>query len=331
MLSDHERVVEHGARPASDLGLTPIRAKTERRVEDTRKHRGSPCTSSSASAPRRRRLSCSSTDWRRTSDSGTEWPSSFTRSATRYSPSTSAVTAWPTRRRRLRPRDGGRRPAGPHRGAGAEAAGARRPVVGRQRRAGARLAPPGRGARHRVRGRRRHRAGRLVPTWEDCLTAMTPPRLDHLTLAQLEARMKRSCRTSASGPSRRTCTASAKPDGTIEPRLQRDRHLAIVRSLWENRPSVRWPTLKTPTLLLLADSGDHKRTEASAAPRPTRSAGGQDPLGVVLARASRSPPGIPRARRRHPDGPSATASSHERARRRGSSRSWARARRRPRW
>ena len=30
------------------------------------------------------------------------------------------------------------------------------------------------------------------PTWEDCLTAMTPPRLDHLTLAELEARMKRS-------------------------------------------------------------------------------------------------------------------------------------------
>jgi len=101
------------------------------------------------------------------------------------------------------------------------------------------------------------------PTWEDCLTAMTPPRLDHLTLAQLEARMK------AQLPhfSERAIQAylhcfRTKPDGTIEPRLQRDRHLAIVRSLWENRPSVRWPTLQTPTLLLLADSGDHRRTEA---------------------------------------------------------------------
>ena len=101
------------------------------------------------------------------------------------------------------------------------------------------------------------------PTWEDCLTAMTPPHLDHLTLAQLEARMK------AQLPhfSERAIGAylhcfREKPDGTIEPRLQRDRHLTIVRSLWENRPSVRWPTLKTPTLLLLADSGDSKRTEA---------------------------------------------------------------------
>jgi len=101
------------------------------------------------------------------------------------------------------------------------------------------------------------------PTWEDCLTAMTPPRLDHLTLAELEGRMK------AQLPhfSERAIGAylhcfRTRPDGTIEPRLQRDRHLAIVRSLWENRPSVRWPTLKTPTLLLLADSGDAKRTEA---------------------------------------------------------------------
>jgi pimeloyl-ACP methyl ester carboxylesterase len=101
------------------------------------------------------------------------------------------------------------------------------------------------------------------PTWEDCLTAMTPPRLDHLTLAELEARMK------AQLPhfSERAIGAylhcfRTRPDGTIEPRLQRDRHLAIVRSLWENRPSVRWPTLKAPTLLLLADSGDSKRTDA---------------------------------------------------------------------
>ena len=47
------------------------------------------------------------------------------------------------------------------------------------------------------------------------------------------------------------------------PMLQdRTLDLAIVRSLWENRTSVRWPTLKAPTLLLLADSGDAKRTDA---------------------------------------------------------------------
>jgi len=101
------------------------------------------------------------------------------------------------------------------------------------------------------------------PTWEDCLTAMTPPRLDHLTLAELEDRMKAQLpHFSARAIQAYLHCFRTKPDGTIEPRLQRDRHLAIVRSLWENRPSVRWPTLRTPTLLLLADSGEPRRTEA---------------------------------------------------------------------
>ena len=101
------------------------------------------------------------------------------------------------------------------------------------------------------------------PTWEDCLTAMTPPRLDHLTLAELEARMK------AQLP--RLQRAGDRRVPALLPRPARRHHRAaaaarpppaIVRSLWENRPSVRWPTLKAPTLLLLADSGDTKRTDA---------------------------------------------------------------------
>ena len=145
---------------------------------------------------------------------------------------------------------------------------------------------------------------------------MTPPRLDHLTLAELEARMK------AQLPhfSERAIGAylhcfRTRPDGTIEPRLQRDRHLAIVRSLWENRPSVRWPTLKAPTLLLLADSGDASARTPSVARRPTALAkAAKVQLGVVLARPPRPAPRIPRAGRRHPGrGPCATASSPERA------------------
>ena len=64
--------------------------------------------------------------------------------------------------RRIRPRDRRRRPARADRRARPRSAGAGRPVVGRQRRAGARLAPSGGRPRYRVRRRRRHRAGRLV-------------------------------------------------------------------------------------------------------------------------------------------------------------------------
>ena len=99
------------------------------------------------------------------------------------------------------------------------------------------------------------------PTWEECLAALTPPALDHLTLAELETRIRKSV------PQFNDRAVAAylqcfrtRPDGTIEPRLSRDRHLSILRSLWEHRPSTRWETLKTPTMLLLADSGDGSRT-----------------------------------------------------------------------
>jgi len=99
------------------------------------------------------------------------------------------------------------------------------------------------------------------PSWEECLAALTPPTLDHLTLPELEARIR-------AGVPHFTDRAIAaylhcfrtRPDGTVEARLARSRHLQILRSLWEHRPSTRYATLKAPTLLLVADSGDAPRT-----------------------------------------------------------------------
>jgi pimeloyl-ACP methyl ester carboxylesterase len=99
------------------------------------------------------------------------------------------------------------------------------------------------------------------PSWDDCLAALTPPALDHLTLAELEARIRRSVpHFSDRAVAAYLHCFRTRADGTIEPRLQRGRHLSILRSLWEHRPSTRWATLKTPTMLLLADSGDASRT-----------------------------------------------------------------------
>ncbi len=100
-------------------------------------------------------------------------------------------------------------------------------------------------------------------SWEACLAALTPPRLDHLTLAELEARMRAG---SPELPDRAIAAAlhcfRVREDGRIEPRLARHRHLQILRSLWEHRPSTRYPTLEPPTLLVLADTGDEARTAA---------------------------------------------------------------------
>jgi pimeloyl-ACP methyl ester carboxylesterase len=101
------------------------------------------------------------------------------------------------------------------------------------------------------------------PSWEACLAALTPPRLDHLTRDELEARIRAG---SPQLPDRAIAAAlecfRVREDGRVEPRLARHRHLQIVRSLWEHRPSTRWGTLQAPTLLVLADTGDAARTEA---------------------------------------------------------------------
>lgn len=100
-------------------------------------------------------------------------------------------------------------------------------------------------------------------SWDDCLAALTPPTLDHLTLAELESRL----RAQAPDFTDRAIAAylhcfRTRADGTVEARLQRGRHLSILRSLWQHRPSTRYATLRTPTLLLLADTGDEARTAA---------------------------------------------------------------------
>ena len=100
------------------------------------------------------------------------------------------------------------------------------------------------------------------PVWDDCLAKLTPPTLTHLTLAELEARI----RAGVPHFSDRAVAAYLHcfrelPDGKIEPRLARSRHLSILRSLWEFRPSTRWATLKVPSLLLLAGSEDEARME----------------------------------------------------------------------
>ena len=101
------------------------------------------------------------------------------------------------------------------------------------------------------------------PSWDSCLAALTPPSLDHLTMAELRARLRQS---NPDFPEEALAAYEhcfrVRPDGTIEPRLARHRHLEILRSLWEHRPSSRYATLTTPAVLLLADTGDAARTAA---------------------------------------------------------------------
>ena len=86
-----------------------------------------------------------------------------------------------------------------------------------------------------------------------------------------------------------------RADGRVEPRLARHRHLQIVRSLWEHRPSTRYPTLEVPTLLVLAELGRGGRApRRSGGPRRWPCAdGAAAPLALVRARPSRRALAVP--------------------------------------
>jgi pimeloyl-ACP methyl ester carboxylesterase len=54
-------------------------------------------------------------------------------------------------------------------------------------------------------------------------------------------------------------------DGTIRPWLTLDRHMQIVRALWEQRPSELYPYVLVPTMIAVADAGMNERRRARRA------------------------------------------------------------------
>lgn len=110
------------------------------------------------------------------------------------------------------------------------------------------------------------------PDWEDCLEQMAPPRFEGVTAAAMEQRLRS---THPDWPEEGIAGAMANfavlPDGTVTPHLRRDRHLRILRALWEHRPAERYAQIGVPVLLIPADTGaaawtaDKRRDVESAA------------------------------------------------------------------
>ena len=114
---------------------------------------------------------------------------------------------------------------------------------------------------------------RRWPEWEACLTALAPPRLAGSPTRLVEDRLRSSHPDWPEwGIEATMANYERLPEGAIRPWLRFDRHIRILRSLWEHRPSTVIPKLEVPVLLVMADSGDglmdHKRSlveEISAA------------------------------------------------------------------
>jgi pimeloyl-ACP methyl ester carboxylesterase len=98
--------------------------------------------------------------------------------------------------------------------------------------------------------------GAKFPDWDDCKSQLAPPNLLGTRWTRLEAMMRAAHGTwPESGIAGSMANFEQLDDGTIRPWLSLDRHLQILRALWEHKPSARFPEMRTPVLFAPADSG----------------------------------------------------------------------------
>ncbi|HZT65180.1 MAG TPA: alpha/beta fold hydrolase [Acidimicrobiales bacterium] len=94
------------------------------------------------------------------------------------------------------------------------------------------------------------------PDWEECARVLAPPRLAGRPAATMEAVVQRMY---AGWPDFAVRAALAnfefRQDGTIAPWLTYDRHMQLLKAIWQHRPSTRFPGMKVPVLLVPADDG----------------------------------------------------------------------------
>jgi pimeloyl-ACP methyl ester carboxylesterase len=95
------------------------------------------------------------------------------------------------------------------------------------------------------------------PDWDDAVTALAPPRLAGTPLADITRWLEASASDwPEAGRQGTLANFEVRDDGTIAPWLTFERHLTVLRGLWEHQPSSRYPEVRVPTLLIGADTGD---------------------------------------------------------------------------
>ena len=103
------------------------------------------------------------------------------------------------------------------------------------------------------------------PDWEQCARELRPPPLAGTPSDELE-RMLREAHPDwpEAGIQGTLACFERRDDGTVAPWLTLDRHLHVLRGLWDHRPAERLPLVHEPVLFLVADGpqrdgGDDER------------------------------------------------------------------------
>ena len=93
--------------------------------------------------------------------------------------------------------------------------------------------------------------------WERISVELQPPDLTGTPRKQMEERM-RSFRPDWPEETleMRLANFETLADGTVRPWLSKERHMKVLRGLWEHRPADVYPRVKAPVLVAVADHGD---------------------------------------------------------------------------
>lgn len=109
------------------------------------------------------------------------------------------------------------------------------------------------------------------PDWEACRAALAPPRLAGRRFAEIDGYIRSAHRDwPESGIGGTLANFEVRADGTVAPWLTFDRHIAVLRGLWDHHPAERYPGVAVPTLLVPVDGGpgdwtERKRRDVEAA------------------------------------------------------------------
>jgi|688.fasta_scaffold65392_4 pimeloyl-ACP methyl ester carboxylesterase len=107
---------------------------------------------------------------------------------------------------------------------------------------------------------------RHFPDWNDCAAQLAPPNLTGMPFRRLEAAI-RSAHPDwpDEGIAGTLANMEVLEDGTIRPWLSRDRHMRILRGLWEHDPEELFPEISVPVLFMPAVASDESSVRGWAA------------------------------------------------------------------
>ena len=103
--------------------------------------------------------------------------------------------------------------------------------------------------------------GEAFPVWEDCAEVMSPPPLAGMKAERLRSYIRAAHPDwSEEGIDGQMHNMEVLPDGTIRPWLTLDRHLMVLRGLWEHKPSSLWSDISVPVMFTPAAKDDNDFT-----------------------------------------------------------------------